>query len=135
MRSHTRARWLLAAVVLCSISPSVLADGDDGDKRPQRPKKAPKKSIDECASFQQLDREDEDGVDFSIHSSCDVKLSCGIKWTLVCAPGSKKAKKTREAVAFELEYGASDGATASAGTCGFEGWEITDITWSCDPVR
>lgn len=126
MRPHTRARWLLGAVVLCFVSPSALAD----DKAK---KKRPKQSVDDCATFHQVDREDEDGVDFSIHSTCDVKLSCGIKWTLVCAPGSKKLKRTREQVAFELEYGGSDGATASAGTCGFDGWEITDITWSCQP--
>jgi hypothetical protein len=128
MRPHTRARWLLGAIVLCSFHPSVLAE----DKAKKKPKK---QAVDDCTSFTQLDREDEEGVDFAIHSTCDVKLSCGIKWTLVCAPESrKKSKKTREQVAFDLEYGASDGATASAASCGFDGWEITDITWSCEPV-
>jgi len=89
----------------------VLADDDTPAK-----KKKPKLNIDDCASFTQLDREEEDGVDFAIASSCEVKLACGIKWTLVCAPGTKQSKKTRGAVAFELDTGGSDGATASAGT-------------------
>ena len=46
MRPHTRARWLLAAVVLCSISPSVLADGKGKKSKPK-----PKVNVDDCASF------------------------------------------------------------------------------------
>lgn len=129
MRSPTRARWLICAIALCSMSPSVLADGK------AKKKKKEKRNVDDCTSFAQLDREDEDGVDLSIHSTCDVKLSCGIKWTLVCNPESRKAKKSREAVAFQLEYDTSDGATASTASCGLHGWEITDITWSCEPAQ
>jgi len=129
MRSPPRARWLICAIALSSMPSSVLADDDTPAK-----KKKPKLNIDDCASFTQLDREEEDGVDFAIASSCEVKLACGIKWTLVCAPGTKQSKKTRGAVAFELDTGGSDGATASAGTCGYHGWEIRDISWSCEPV-
>src|SRR5262245_25148995 len=93
-----------------------------------------KKSIDDCASFSETERED-DGVDFSITNQCEAKLSCGIKWTLTCAPRTKKAKKTKGAVVFELEDGQSDGTTATADQCGFDGWELTDVTWSCEPVH
>lgn len=127
MRPLSRARWPICAVALCCLSPSVLADAGGGKKKKDR-------SIDSCASFTQTDREDEDGVDFTVASSCDVKLSCGIKWSLTCAPGTKKAKTFREGAAFELDTGTSETATASTARCGHTGWEIAEITWRCEPV-
>lgn len=93
-----------------------------------------KKSIDDCTSFSEVERDD-GGVDFAITNRCEVKLSCGIKWTVTCAPHTKKAKKTKGAVAFELDDGMSDGTTASTEQCGFDAWEITDVSWSCEPVH
>lgn len=130
MRSPRRARWPICAVALSlvAVSTSVLADSKSSGK------KSPKRTIAACTSFDQLDRADEDGVDFSITSSCDVTLACGIKWKLTCAPESKKRKTFREAAAFSLPTGTSAGVTASASRCGHDGWEIGEITWSCEPV-
>lgn len=127
MRHPTRARWLLAAGAVAAFSTVSTSAADP------KPKRA--KSLGDCASFDQRDREDEDGVDFTIESRCEPKLACSIKWSLTCAPGTKKAKKTREAVAFQLENGQSESHTASAAACGFDGWQIGDIVWSCDPVK
>lgn len=124
----------LCAVVAMGVAalcaPSAVADADN--PKPRKPKR---QSVADCASFDQRDRADEDGVDFTIASRCEVKLRCGIQWALTCAPGTKQAKKTRQGVAFELENGHSEAVTASATTCGFEGWEISDISWSCQPVK
>lgn len=130
MRSPCRARWSICAVALSvvAVSPAVLADSKSSGKKPS------KRTISACTSFDQLDRADEDGVDFSITSSCDVELACGIKWKLTCAPESKKRKTFREAAAFNLTTGTTAGVTASSARCGHDGWEIAEITWSCEPV-
>ena len=124
MRPLRRARWLAIAIALSFLSPAALADSA----------KKKRKSVAACASFDQRDREDEDGVDFVIANSCEIKLACGVKWSLTCAPGTKKAKTTREAAAFELEDGKTEETTASADRCGAGSWELTDISWSCEPV-
>ena len=93
-----------------------------------------RKSIADCTSFSQRDLEEDGGVDFTIDNKCEVKVSCGIKWTLTCAPGSKRAKKSREQVVMDIESGMSDGTTASAEACGYDGWEISGVTWSCEPA-
>lgn len=128
MRHPTRVRWLLASSLAVAALSTVSTSA--ADPKPKR-----SKSIGDCASFDQRDREDEDGVDFTIGSRCEPRLACSIKWSLTCAPGTKKAKKIREGVAFELDNGQSESHTASAAACGFDGWVIGDITWSCDPVK
>jgi hypothetical protein len=126
MRTPRRAQWLCFAIALSFLSPAALAEGNKKSKK--------KKSIAECTSYDERELEDENGVEMTITNSCEAKLSCGIKWTLTCAPHTKRAKKTRGAVVFDLESGTSDGTTATTETCGFDGWEITDVTWSCDPA-
>src|SRR5688500_7983052 len=106
MPRRRRWRWLAVAI---GLSIALPATADTPAK-----KKKPRNRVAECASFDQRDRDDETGVDFTIASRCEPKLACGIKWTLTCAPGTKKAARTREGAAFELENGQSDGASASA---------------------
>lgn len=133
MRSPVRARWAFCALALCLLAPAATADPDaEAPKKKDRPSK---KSIAACTSFDQRDRADEDGVDFVFASSCETKLACGVKWTLTCAPGTKSAKKTKEAVAFSLDTGTGEEVTASAAACGYHGWEIAQITWSCQPTE
>jgi hypothetical protein len=124
MRSLRRARWLTFAIALSFFTPAALADSTRKKRR----------SIESCASFDQVDRADEDGVDFVVGNSCDIKLSCGVKWSLTCAPGGKKEKTTRHGAAFELEDGQTGGAEASTSECGNAGWEISNISWSCEPI-
>jgi hypothetical protein len=94
-----------------------------------------KKSVNDCAEFSERENEDAGSVELRVTNRCEAKLSCGIKWTLTCAPGTKKAKKTRGAYAFELDDGQSDGTTVSTEQCGFDGWQIADVSWSCEPTR
>ena len=115
-------RWPLVAVAVASLCPSALADSPH------------KKKIEDCASFDQRELDDDAGVELTIANRCEVKLACSIKWTLTCAPGSKRAKKSKGGAVFDLESGTSDGATASAESCGFDGWEIADVSWSCKPT-
>jgi len=127
MRSHPPARRPICALaVLCSLVVPVAIVAAEGKK---------KVPVSECASFDQQDREDEDGVDLTVSSGCEVKLACSVKWTVTCAPDSKHPKRKKEAVTFDLENGQSQTASASVTACGLKGWEITDISWSCDPVE
>jgi hypothetical protein len=116
-------RWPTVAVALVLVCPSALADGHH------------KMKIDDCTRFDQTELDDDAGVQFTIQNKCEVKLSCGIKWTLTCAPGTKRAKKTKEGAAFDLESDTSDGTTALADGCGYDGWEIDDVAWSCEPAE
>ncbi len=124
MRSLRRARWLAFAIALSCLAPTAVADS--GRKKD--------KSVDSCTSFDQRDRADEDGTDFVVTNSCDIKLACGVKWTLTCAPDTRKEKTTRHGAAFELEDGQSEETEASTAACGNAGWEISKISWSCEPV-
>lgn len=124
MRSTRRARWLSFAIALSMFTPAALADS--GRKK--------RKSIDSCTSFDQRDRESEDGVDLVVANSCDIKLACGVKWSLTCSPDSKKEKKTRHGAAFELEDGQTEDTEALASDCGNASWQISDISWSCEPI-
>jgi hypothetical protein len=116
-------RWAPIPVALALLCPSALADGHH------------KKQIEDCTSFDQTELAEDAGVQFTIKNTCEATLQCGIKWTLTCAPGTKKAKKSKGAVTFELDEGTSDGTTASSDACGYDGWEIDDVTWSCEPPR
>ena len=117
-----RAQWLCFAIALSSLAPSALADKD----------KKKKASIADCTSFDERELDDDAGVELTITNSCEAKLSCGIKWTLTCGPGSKRSKKIRQAAVFLIDSGMSDGTTASSEACGLDGWEITGVSWTCD---
>src|SRR5262249_29161363 len=123
MRRLASSRWVSCALALTLSSPAVLAD----THRKHR-------SIADCTSFGQHEREDDDGVDFTIRNACPAKVSCGIQWKLTCAPNTHRAKTTRGAASFELEPDTSDGTTASTDECGIDGWEISDVSWSCKPA-
>jgi hypothetical protein len=127
MRPRPRAWWPICAIAICSLV-STVADANKDEKKKKR------QSIKECTTFEQVDREDEDAVDFKVSSACEMKIACDVRWSLTCAPGKKKAKKSRHAETFELEPAGSEMVSASAAECGFDGWEIADITWSCDPA-
>ena len=120
MRTNRRVQWPCIAIALAALSPSALADS--------------KKKIADCTSFDERELDDDAGVAFTISNQCEATLSCGIKWTLTCAPRTKKSKKTRQSEVFVIESGQSDGTSALA-ECGYDGWEITDVSWSCDPPR
>lgn len=124
MRSQRRARWLAMAIALSTLAPEALADGDQPAKK--------KKSVASCATFDQ--KEVEVGLELTVASSCAAHLACSIKWAVTCAPDTKREKKIWEGAAFELDSGQSESATASAGACEDDSWEIASITWSCDPM-
>jgi hypothetical protein len=125
MRTTARARWATLALALTLALPTQLAAAD-----------GKKKSVDECTSFDQQDRDDDDGVDFTIHNSCSMPVACSIRWTLTCAPESKKRRSRKtDSHAFQLD--AANGITLAASTakCGDDGWSIDDISWACAPAR
>ncbi len=127
MRFANALRSASCMLVLVVTSSSVFA----------QPSKAPrsKKSVAECATFDQTDKGD-DGVALSVRNSCAVPVSCTMSWTLVCAPESKKRKSLhKEAASFTLADGAAESRDASPAVCGADSWSLENIQWSCAPTR
>lgn len=129
-RSFPRARWARCALALCAAAAVISPAAAEGKKKKGK-KKTP---VSVCASFDQLDREDE-GVDLVIGNQCDVKLTCSVAWTLTCAPDTAKSSRTPGRSAFALDLGGSQSTLASPGVCGNDSWEIDDVTWSCQPEQ
>ena len=132
MRSKSiRARGAWCALALCLAIPTELALADDNDNR----RKPSRKTVAECTSFEQTDRETEDGVDFSVRNACSMPVSCSLSWALTCAPESKKRRSRKvDTHAFQLDADNGITLTASAVRCGDDGWAIDSITWSCAPA-
>jgi hypothetical protein len=131
MRSTSvRARWASCALALCLAIPTPLALADEGER-----KKPSRKTVAECTSFEQTDRETEDGVDFSVRNACSMPVSCSLSWALTCAPASKKSRSRKvDTHAFQLDADNGITLTASTARCGDDGWAIDSITWSCAPA-
>lgn len=126
MRTTSRVRWACFALALTILVPAQLAVADGKTKR----------SISECTSFDQKDRDAEDGVDLSVQNNCTVAVSCHISWDLTCAPDSKKRRSRKsESHAFALDSDNGLTLTASASRCGDDSWSIDDISWSCEPKK
>lgn len=138
MRSIRRARWASLALALSIALPAQLAAADQktGGSSGTAAKKKERRSISECTSFDQRDREEEDGVDFMVTNSCSVPVACSMRWTVTCAPESKK-RRSRKSDSHAFSLDASNGITLTASTarCGDDGWSIDDISWSCAPSQ
>lgn len=119
--------------VLCALALAMLVSPAVAGPKKAKGKKAKVASVAACTSFDQLDRDGEDGVDLVVSSTCDVKLSCSVSWELTCKPAVGKSRKSNHGEAFSLATSASETTTASAGVCGNDGWVIDDVTWSCQP--
>jgi hypothetical protein len=133
MRSISRARWATLALAL-SIALPQLAVADR--KTDGSAKKKVRASVAECTSFDQQDREDEDGVDFSVNNSCSMPVECSMRWTVTCAPDSKKRRSRKtDNRSFALDADNGITLTASTAQCGDDGWSVGEISWSCAPSQ
>ena len=54
---------------------------------------------------------------------------------LTCAPDTAKVSRSQHASAFELDMGTDQSTLASPTACGYDGWVLDDVTWSCQPER
>lgn len=105
-----------------------------GKKTTKDAKASKKRSLAECTSFGQQDREAEDGVDLAVTNSCSVAVTCSVSWTLTCAPESKKRRSSKaDSHVFSLDSAAALTVSATTERCGDAGWALTDIQWSCAP--
>jgi hypothetical protein len=112
-------RRLLAAA--CGLAACVLS-----------PPAAAKDSADTCVSVS-TDSINE-GLKWTLSSSCERKMSCTIDWTLTCkdhegAIESRTAGRER----FALEPAQQHATTAASKACGASNWSIDDVTWDCQP--
>ena len=118
-RARCASAWVLS---ICVAASPALAD------RTQR-------SLAACTRFEQVDKGD-DGVAFTIRSTCSMPVDCALSWRVVCAPDSKKRRALHHGAAkFTITDGRSESAEASAAVCGDDAWAIDSVRWSCQPNK
>ena len=137
MRSISRrARWVTYALALAIAIPSTLATTASAEDKTPTVTKKKRRSVAECTSFDQRDRDEEDGVDFAVHNACAIPVSCSVSWALTCAPESRKRKSRRhDNKRFQLDAAHGISVTATTTHCGDDSWSIDRISWSCEPAK
>ena len=68
-----------------------------------------------------------------VANACEVQVACSVSWSVTCSPGTKRAHKSHHGEAFTLATTQSQTNNASAAGCGYDGWAIDDVVWSCNP--
>lgn len=141
-------RWMLCAFTLASISsltqstPEAFAQKEAGaqeegstrkEEGPKKKKKARKKSIRQCMSFSQKMGTDDESVELSLKSRCQVSVVCSLEWEVTCVDDGTRAT-TPGKRSSSLEYSDSLFATASAAQCA-ESWELDAVKWNCVPAE
>ncbi|MEZ4367749.1 MAG: hypothetical protein R2939_15950 [Kofleriaceae bacterium] len=128
MRPRSRGtRGAALALALAVFLPALTADA------PARAE-SKRKSLAACTSFVQDERADEDGLDFHVGNQCPIPVTCQLRWTAVCAPDAPK-RRTKKHESTSIALASGETATRSAiASCGYDGWAITDIRWSCEPA-
>lgn len=122
MRTNTWARWATCALAIMIAIPAATAD-------------RAKKSLAECTSFDQQDKDD-DATVFTIQNTCTVPVDCSITWRVVCAPDSKKRRSTHaKSAKLAVNDSGAGSAEASAAVCGDDAWAIDSVNWSCEPNK
>ena len=122
MRSTRWARWAICALAISISVPAAFA-------------KTAKKSLSDCTSFKQTDKDDTT-VELAIHNSCKVPVDCKISWRVVCAPDSSKRRAVHaKSEKLTLNEGTGGSAEASAEICGDDAWTIESIQWGCEPNK
>ncbi|HVV88577.1 MAG TPA: hypothetical protein VHE35_36285 [Kofleriaceae bacterium] len=125
--NSTSARGVLCALALAALcSPAAAGPHKKTVKRA-------KVSIASCTSFDQLDRDTDDGVDLVVSNRCDVRLACSVSWSLTCRPAEGKSRRSQHGEAFSLATDATQSTAATIDACGNDGWQIDDVSWSCQP--
>jgi len=123
MLRPTLARWAICALAVSICVPAAMA------------KNKGKKSIADCTSFQQDDKDD-DTVNLTVHNSCTIPVDCSVSWRVVCAPDSKTRRAVHDSSKkFSLSTGSEETNEASATVCGDDGWAIESIKWGCEPNK
>ena len=117
---------LTAAGVLFGLAAAAI--GDSGDALADRKNKR-RVRVSQCVDFDQERGSDELSVELRLSNTCDVPVSCELRWQLEC--GSRN--EGRETRSFSLALTESRGFTASAAVCGEAAWSVKDVRWHCRP--
>ncbi len=123
MRKHGYApKWARMWAVLCALGSVSLAQGSA-----QAEQAAP--SADDCVSAQS--QVGNKRIDVQIQNSCDVKLSCSLKYELRCSTndGRQTARLNRQE-SFRLGGNGKHELSLSAEECK-QSWDIDKIEWAC----
>ena len=126
MRLSRAAQW-----VTCAFFAIGVASAGDVRGGPKRGKKRASKMT--CMKYSQA--MSESGVDLTLRSGCEARVTCEIRWVVRCGDDDKDTAKRQFAESFSLDHGDAHRAEPSAAVCGDESWEIDDVRWSCQPVE
>jgi hypothetical protein len=70
-------------------------------------------------------------MNLRLSNRCGRDLQCSITWEVACQSEDEPRKAGS---VFDLPAASTDGAYATAASCGDDGWEIRKVRWSCsDP--
>jgi hypothetical protein len=115
------ARWAICALAVSVCVPAAMA-------------KNKAKSLSDCTTFQQTDKDD-DTVEMTVHNSCSIPVDCSVSWRVVCAPDSKRRSVHDGSKKFSLTSGTEQKSEATAAVCGDDAWAIESIKWGCEPNK
>lgn len=90
-------------------------------------------SAGDCVRFAKADLEK--GLEFSVASSCDRKMSCSLSWNVVCEDtDGKVTSRAKESKRFTLEADADMTFVGSAESCK-QSWRIDGVGWACREAK
>ena len=122
MRSTRWARWATFALAISICVPALA-------------KSAAKKSIADCTSVQQVEK-DEATLSLALHNSCSMPVDCKVTWRVVCAPDAPKRRAAHAGnQKFTLKEGAETTIEASAAVCGDDSFTLDQVQWGCEPNK
>lgn len=122
MRSTRWARWATFALAISICVPALA-------------KSAAKKSLADCTSFQQTEK-DEATLSLVLHNSCSMPVDCKVTWRVVCAPDAPKRRATHaNAQKFTVKEGAEMALEVSAAVCGDDSFTLDQVQWGCEPNK
>jgi hypothetical protein len=122
MRSMFWARWATCALAITVAFPLAVSFADT------------KKSVNDCTAFDQTNK-GEDAVQFTLHNTCSVGLSCTINWQVTCVSRKKVRTVHPGSITLALVDTTVQTAEASASVCAADSWSIGQVQWSCQPNR
>ncbi len=90
-------------------------------------------SASDCVRFSKSDLDK--GLEFSVQSSCEHKLSCSLSWNVVCEDTEGKVtSRAKASRRFALALDDDLTILGSAETCK-QSWRIDNVGWNCQPVK
>jgi len=132
MRRFALAGWLCASLVIFNVSPTSPLSVDSVHADDDQPSRAKRKRVKRCVKFDQTLAADQGSITLELDNKCRFDVLCTMRWRVVCDSDDEDSPNRNKRESFELSAGGSYSAVADSVPCGDDGWEVTDVTWTCD---